>query len=239
MRICVLDFATTASLPAGWDRARAAGRPAEVTFCPMTPAQARAARLEGDHLHLDEAENVPRTPLSDCGAFVLHGIAPGPATLIDWLQTHGIAGEMEDRPQVVSFGMFQRTWDAHLGAGPLPGLLSLLRARSAAPILLIPEPMPPESLLQEKTARARFCTTLCETGDGPYLRDLADRLMAPHLQGETYLLGQPVETTLKMVLTQEAYLDSPDTYCALLMDQVLDALGVARQPRSTMTEPTE
>ena len=242
MKLCILDLAPPQSLVRGWARLQSAGRPAEITIQAATRQQAAQAYVQGGALVLGKADGAPRIPLAGFDAFAINGLAPGPAILIGYLQTHGIAGEMADRPQIVSHEMLYRTWEAALEATPLPRLLSLLRDDSPAPILLVPEPMPPEDLLQTDTPRARFCKRLMETGDGPYLRDLAERLTAPHLKGATFLLGQPVETTVQMVLTRQDQFDADGlspAYGEIILDQMLDALGVARQPRSTITEPTE
>lgn len=250
MKLCIIDTAPGDALAQGWATLQPEYADVEVTVLAVTADQAAAARIDGTDLLLGPDSAALRVPVGSCDAVALHGMGPGAATLIDWMQTHGIAGELPDRPQIVSPEMIQRTWDARLAASALPGVLGLLRKLTDKPIFLLADPLPPESLSEGGDAFARHLTALCDKGDGPYLRDLVDRLMAAHLPGATFLLHQPLETTVAMVLTRQTFIAAPapdgaapaalTPACgAIVLGQMLDALGAAPYLRSTMTEPTE
>lgn len=268
MKICVLGNSHLAAFKLGWEQIAHGYPGVTADFFGMGRDTFKHTKLENGEIVASKPELVEKMklfsggksaiPVAEYDAFVVVGLVAGMIRLLRYLPGHGIAGEMEDRPQIVSYEMVQDTWDEYVATTPMPHLIDMLREVSDAPIVHFMRPMRSSAILDDDSARARFFQTMIESGDMPYAHDLLARVMEPHLKGRMVNVPQPVETTVGMALTDKAFSigsttlrdedlqhDDDDVshmnadYGAICMAQALDTLGVAAQARSTITEPTE
>jgi hypothetical protein len=268
MKICVLGNSHLAAFKLGWEQIAQATPGVTVDFFGLGRNTFRHTALQEGAIVPTKPELVEKMRLfsgghdriepARYGAFVITGLVVGLPRVLRFLSGHGIAGEVADRPQIVSYEMFQDAFDAEINATPMPHLVDMIRQVSQGPIINFMRPLRSAVILEEDKRRKAFYEAQIASGDMPYAADLLDRLMTPHLKGAMVALRQPEETTVGGVLTDKRFSvgstrlrdeseahDEDDIshmngdYGAICMTQVLDVLGVAAQPRSTITEPTE
>ena len=268
MKICVLGNSHLAAFKLGWEKIAGDYPDVSVDCFGLGRNTFRHTELKDGAIVPTKPELVEKMklfsgghasiPVAKYDAFVVVGLLAGMIRLMRYLPGHGIAGEMEDRPQIVSYEMMQDAWDEYVNSTPMPHLIGLLREVSDAPILHFMRPLRSSAILDEDNTRAQFFRSMAASGDMPYANALLARLMEPHLNGHMIAIPQPEETTVGGVLTDKRYsvgstlLRDEGTehgdddvshmnadYGAVCMAQALETLGLEAQARSTITEPTE
>ena len=268
MKLCMIGNSHLGAFKLGWDKIRADYPDVAPEFFGLARHTFRHTELVDGAIHPTKPELVEklqmisggqdRVPLADFDAFIVVGFTRGVTKILRYITDHGIAGEMNDRSQLISFEMLQEAWTEYMESTPGPHVLRLIRQVSDAPVVIHKRAMLSAGMLDKESTRGEFYKSMAASGDAPYAADLLNRLMAPHLDDNMIAISQPEETVWRGVLTKKKYsvyskplLESYNAhaeddvthmnahYGATCMAQALETLGVMPQARSTITEPTE
>lgn len=219
MKICLIGNSHLVALRAGWDTIKDDHPDISADFFAIARSGFRNAELDGTTLiptrprqraQMAEFSGADSIDLSAYDAFAFVGFVIGLPRVLRYLQGHGIAGEIEDTPQIVPYAMLQDAWDEQLSTTALPRLTELVRQVSDAPIVNLVRPMRSALILDEDSTRAAFYSQEVDRDGLPYANTLVDRLMAPHHAAGMVTLAQPHETTVKGLLTRKRYSDAPE-----------------------------